>query len=364
MKITDVQAYVLRKQLERPLLTSRSDGAVRTHVLVQVMTDAGITGLGEGLGHSGVIKGIVDELLGPRVLGADPFEVTALYRRMVEGDVLWDLKGSLLCAASAIEIACWDIKGKALGVPVYQLLGGRVRDRIEAYASDLFWAPPDAMARDAARWVEQGFRVVKCHIGRLPPAQETVRVRAMRQAIGPDAGLMIDLNCGYDLDTALEAARRWAEYDIFWLEEPLSPYLVEPLARLRAAVDIPIAAGENEFTAHGFKPLFDHGALDYAMPDVARAGGLGETQRICALAAAYGVPVSPHSFGSGVHLAATLHLMAATPNTKLLELDVAGMSVMHDLFLQPLQVVEGHVLVPDTPGLGVELSPATIHTYA
>lgn len=364
MKITDVQAYVLRKRLDRPLATSRSDGDVRSHLLVRVTTDAGFTGLGEGLGHSGVIKSIVDDLLGPRALGADPFDITALYRRLVEGDVLWDLKGSLLCAASAIEIACWDLKGKALGVPVWQLLGGRLHDRIEAYASDLFWGPPEIMARDAARWVEQGFRAVKCHIGRLRPAEEAVRVRAMREAIGPGPGLMIDLNCGYDYDTAREAARRWAEHEIFWLEEPLSPYLVDALARLRTAIEIPIASGENEFTIHGFKPLFERGAVDYAMPDVGRAGGLAETQRICALAAAHGVAVSPHSFGSGVHLAATLHLMAATPNTKLLELDVAGMSVMHELFVEPLRVVDGHVLVPDNPGLGVELAAATLSAYA
>lgn len=364
MKISDVKAYVLRKPLERALSTARSDGMVRTHALVRVTTDSGLTGLGEGVGYTGVICHIVEELLAPRVRGADPFDVTSLYRRMVESDVLWDLKGSLLCAASAVEIACWDIKGKALGVPVYQLLGGRMRDRIEAYASDLFWGPPEAMARDAARWVDQGFRTVKCHIGRLPPAEEIPRVRAIRHAIGSATGLMIDLNCGYEFETALEAARRWAEHDILWLEEPLAPYQVDALGRLRESIVIPIAAGENEFTIHGFKPLFDRGAVDYAMPDVARAGGLGETQRICAVAAAYGVTVSPHSFGSGVHLAATLHLMAATPNTRLLEYDVARMSVMDELFVEPLRVEAGNVIVPETPGLGVELSDAVLTQYA
>ncbi len=364
MKITEVKAYVLRKPLERPLTTARSDGTVRTHVLVRVATDAGVSGLGEGVGYSGVIRHVVEELLAPRVVGADPFDTASLYRLMVESDILWDLKGSLLCAASAVETACWDIKGKALDVPVYQLLGGRLRDRIEAYASDLFWDAPDAMAREAARWVEQGFRVVKCHIGRRPPAEETPRVRALRQAIGPTTGLMIDLNCGYEFETARDAARRWAEHDVFWLEEPLSPYHVDALARLRAAIDIPIAAGENEFTIHGFKPLFDRGAIDYAMPDVGRAGGLGEMQRICAVAAAYGVTVSPHSFGSGVHLAATLHLMAATPNTRFLEYDIARMSVMDELFVEPLRVQNGHVVVPDRPGLGVELSDAVLTRYA
>lgn len=364
MKIRDVKAYVLRKPLERAFLTARSDGTVRTHALVRVTTDSGLTGLGEGVGYTGVIRHIVEELLAPRVRGADPFDVASLYRRMVESDVLWDLKGSLLCAASAIEIACWDIKGKALGVPVYQLLGGRLRDRIEAYASDLFWGPPEAMARDAALWVDQGFRAVKCHIGRLPPAEEIPRVRAIRRAIGPAVGLMIDLNCGYEFETALDAARRWAEHDVLWLEEPLVPYQVDALGRLRELIEIPIAAGENEFTIHGFKPLFDRGAVDYAMPDVARAGGLGETQRICALAAAYGVTVSPHSFGSGVHLAATLHLMAATSNTRLLEYDVARMSVMDELFVEPLRVEAGNVVVPEIPGLGVELSDAVLTKYA
>lgn len=363
MKITDVETYVLTKPLERPLLTSRSDGRQRTHFLVRVVTDAGVTGLGESLGAPGVLRAIVQEHLAPRVVGADPFDTAALYRRMVEGDVLWDQKGALVCGASAIEIACWDVKGKALGVPVCQLLGGRLNDRLEAYASDLFWAAPEAMARDAARWVAQGFRIVKCHLGRLPPAEETARIRAMREAIGPDVGLMIDVNCAYDYAQALDAARRWAELDIFWLEEPLSPYLVDALGRLAERIDIPIAAGENEFTVHGFKPLFDRGAVDYAMPDVGRAGGLGETQRICAVAAAYGVTVSPHSFASGVHLAATLHLMAATPNTRFLEYDVARMSVMDELFVEPLKVEAGNVRVPETPGLGVELSDAVLAKY-
>lgn len=364
MKITGVKAHVLRKPLDRSLATARSEGTVRTHALVRVLTDAGHVGVGEGVGYSGVIGHVVEELLGPRVIGSDPFDVTSLYRRMVESDVLWDLKGSLLCAASAIEIACWDIKGKALGVPVYQLLGGRMRDRIEAYASDLFWGPPEAMARDAARWVEQGFKTVKCHIGRLPPREETPRVRAIRRAIGDSAGFMIDLNCGYEFETALEAARRWSEHDILWLEEPIAPYHVETLGRLRRSIAIPIAAGENEFTIHGFKPLFDREAVDYAMPDVARAGGLAETQRICAVAAAYGIAVSPHSFGSGVHLAATLHLMAATPNTRLLEYDVARMSLMDELFVEPLRVEGGDVIVPDVPGLGVHLSDDLLSRYA
>lgn len=364
MKITEVETYVLTKPLERPLLTSRSDGRQRTHFLVRVVTDAGVTGLGESLGAPGVLRAIVQEHLTPRVVGADPFDTAALYRRMVESDVLWDQKGALLCAASAIEIACWDVKSKALGVPVWQLLGGRLHDRLEAYASDLFWAAPEAMARDAARWAAQGFRIVKCHLGRLPPAEETARIRAMREAIGPDVGLMIDLNCAYDYAQALEAARRWAELDIFWLEEPLSPYLVDALARLGERTDIPIAAGENEFTVHGFKQLLDRGAVDFAMPDIGRAGGLGETQRICALAAAYGVPVSPHNFASGVLLAATVHLMASTPGTKLLEYDVAGMSIGAELLVEPLRIQDGHVLVPDVPGLGVELRDEVLSRYA
>lgn len=364
MKIAGMRTFLLRKPLDRPLVTSRGEFRVRTHLLVQVETDAGITGLGEGMGNGALIKTLVEGPMRERALGLDPFNIALLYRRLVESDILWEQKGSALSAASAIELACWDIKGKALGQPVHQLLGGLVRDRVEAYASDLFWDSPDEMARLAARYVEGGFRLVKCHIGRLPPAAETPRVRAMRKAIGPEAGLMIDVNCGYDFDTALEAAQRWGSEGVFWFEEPLSPYQVDALARLRQAIPIPIATGENEFTVHGFKPLFDRGAVDYAMPDIGRAGGLWEVQRICTLAATYGLAVSPHNFGSGVLLAATLHLMASTPNTKLLEYDVAGTSVAEELLVEPLRVEDGHVPVPTAPGLGVHLPEAVLARYA
>jgi L-alanine-DL-glutamate epimerase-like enolase superfamily enzyme len=364
MKITDVKVHVLAKECATPLHASRGFGSHRFHAIVEVETDEGISGLGEGIGNAALVKSVVDAGLRNLAIGIDPFDVAAIYEKLARGTVYWEHKGSVVCAASGIETACWDIMGKALDLPVHKLLGGRLHDKVRAYASDLFWEEdPASMAQRAASYVEQGFDLVKTHLGVLCPAEEEVRVRAMREAIGPDAGLMIDINCGYDLGDAVEAVKRWGEYDPFWIEEPLFPMDLEGLANLRSMTDIPFSCGENEFGVHGFKQLMDTRALAYIMPDIGRVGGILETKKIAGLAEAYGVVVSPHNYASGVLLAATLHLMASTPNAKLLELDPTGDSVYEELLVEPLERDGPWVRIPDAPGLGVELTDEVRERY-
>jgi len=364
MKITDVKVHVLAKKCVTPLYVSRGSTEYRFHAIVEVETDEGISGLGEGIGNANLVKAIVETRLRNAAMGLDPFDVAVVYEKLARGSTYWEHKGSVVCAASAIETACWDIMGKALNVPVHKLLGGKLHDKVKAYASDLFWEEdPASMAKKAATYVEQGFDIVKTHLAVLSPAEEEVRVKAMREAVGPDVGFMIDINCGYGLGDAMEAIKRWGEYDLFWIEEPLFPMDLEGLASLRAMTDIPFACGENEFGVHGFKQLIDTRAVAYVMPDIGRAGGVLESKKIAGLAESYGVVVTPHNYSSGVLLAATLHLMASTPNTDLLEFDPTGDSVYEELLAQPIERDGPWVGIPEGPGLGVELRDEVREKY-
>jgi len=210
------------------------------------------------------------------------------------------------------------------------------------------------MARRAGEYSDRGFDAVKTHLGRGIDADRE-RVAAMAEAIG-DAHLMVDMNCGYDRADALRVGRMLEEYDVYWYEEPLSPYDVEGLATLRHKLDVPIATGENEYTKWGFKDLFSANAVDYAMADAMRCGGLTETRKIAALCEAFEVRFSPHCFATGVGLAATMAVSASTPAFEWLEFDVTDFPLQESFFIEGLDVEDGRVSLPTEPGLGVSLS--------
>jgi L-alanine-DL-glutamate epimerase-like enolase superfamily enzyme len=206
---------------------------------------------------------------------------------------------------------------------------------------------------------------VKSHIG--APDQrdgDLKRCEAIRAAVGPDVGYMIDINTAFDRATGLARGREFAAFDPFWYEEPLSPLDWQGHAQLRRELKIKIATGENLYTTHGFEPLLEGQACDYAMPDILRCGGLLQTQQICQMAQQQGIIATPHNFSSGVGLAATLHLMAAMPETQLLEFDPTGTAVYEELFIEPLEVANGFVTVPRGPGLGVRLTQEIIQKYS
>lgn len=364
MKIVDVELIQLVKESPEPLRNAKQAMRRRVVSLVRISTDEGINGLGEAWCDAVLAEGVVLGRLRPIVLGEDPFNVERIWRGAFDGSAMYDPKGAVVGGMSGIDMACWDIIGKALGQPVCKLIGGLCRESIVAYASDLHWQEnPAAMARQAAGFVEQGFRSVKTHLG-VDPDDDVRRVRALREAVGPDVGLMIDINTGFDRPTAIRFGRRIAEYDISWYEEPLSPVDLDGLAAVRAATGLPIATGENEYTRWGFREMFQKGGVDVAMPDIARAGGITELKKICAVAEAFGVPVSPHNYSSGVCSAATLHLMAATPGTGPLEWDTVDSSIGGELFVELPVVKDGSVRVPQLPGLGVHLTDDVRARYA
>jgi L-alanine-DL-glutamate epimerase-like enolase superfamily enzyme len=365
VKIVSVKTHLLRKELACSMRISRGGFKRRQHAIVEVTTDDGLTGLGEGIGTAPLIKSILDHYLAEKVIGLDPRDIDTVRARTMDSEVYFERMGSVICAASAIEMACFDIKAKALGKPVYELLGGLKRDKLEAYASDVYWQEdPQAMAERAREIKAMGFRTIKAHIGVDHPQGEAKRIAAMREAVGSEVALMMDLNAGYDVARALEAVERWEEFDLAWIEEPVSPNDAPGLAQVCERARGNVAAGENEFREFGFRHLFELNAVDVAMPDIGRAGGLQETKAICELADRFGVLVSPHNFSSGVLLAATMHLMAATQNTILLEMDTSGNAIYESFFNEPLIVRDGFAHVPRGAGLGVSLKPELVREYA
>ncbi len=367
MKITDLRVTKLAVPMDEPKLVSKGRGfETRPAAIVEVETDAGITGIGEGVGpNPHMIETAVERMHADELVGEDPRDVERHWEAMVAGGTYWDQKGAAVSAASGIDIALWDIIGKHQDAPLYRLLGGDSRGdgRVQAYASDLFWTDPGTMAERAAGYVERGFPAVKTHLGNGVTADRE-RVAAIREAIG-DAELMVDVNCGYDRQEALRAGRMLEEYDAYWYEEPLDPYDVEGLAELRAKLDVPIATGENEFTRWGFRRLFEAGAVDYAMPDLMRCGGVTEGRKIASLAGAFDATATPHNFSTGVGLAATLQLMAATPETEWLEFDTTGYELYDPLVVGGIDVdSEGRVAVPETPGVGAQLPDDVVEQYA
>ena len=273
---------------------------------------------------------------------------------LLGGDVYYERMGSAISAVSAIDIACWDIKGKALELPVHNLLGGKVCNRLESYASDVYWQEdPEKMASEAVRIKKLGFKKIKMHIGVKSPREEYHRIAAIKDAVGTDVQLMVDLNAGYNLLEALEAEKIWRDFDLFWIEEPLPPSDLDGLHKLQSRSDTAISGGENIFGVDDFKRILDRGALDALMPDIGRVGGIGEAVRIANLARAYGYPVSPHNFSSGILFAATLHFLASLEDGGLLEIDTSGNAIYEELLVSKLEREGGEITVPDEPGLGV-----------
>lgn len=363
MKITKAEVILLEKELNQTMYISRGGFTKRYHAIIKIYTDEGITGLGEGVGDAFLVKAILEGSYLDRIVGMDPTNIEAMRSTLLDQGVYYERMGSAICAFSAIEIACWDIKGKAYNKPVYDLLGGLCNPVLDTYVSDIYWEEDiDLLQKNALRITDMGFTTVKAHLGREDSRREKVRISALRDVVG-EKQLMIDLNAGYSVHEAVRAIDEWKEFGLYWLEEPFTPYMIDELSVLRRKSSMPIAAGENEFGLHGFKNLFEKKAVDVAMPDIARVGGIMETKKICHLAEAYGIMVSPHNFSSGILLAATIHLMASTPNTTLLEYDTSGNAILDELFIKPLEFIDGKLNVPDAPGLGVELDEAIVAKY-
>lgn len=360
MKITRLQTYDLRYPVTRPYANSCVWNRSRDVCVVEVTTDDGRTGWGEG---SRIPPA---HLLAIHVLGQDPFNVEVIGRAITAA-------GCSHAAWSGVDIALYDLMGQATGRPVHQLLGGAVRDRIPVYASGLFLydiqQPTADLAREAAAYAAAGFPAVKMKIG-FGARIDAHRVAAVRAAIGPDVLLAVDANCAYDAGTAIASAHAVAEHDVYWYEEPVAPTQVAAYLDIRRAAPMQLAGGEALEGLMAFRDLLQNRALDIVQPDISIAGGFSACRKIEALAEAHGIRVLPHMWGSAIRLAATLHWHAVLPDGRglnpepsLFEFDMTENALRTDLALEAFTQNDGAVAVPHAPGLGVDIDRAVLARY-
>ena len=370
MKITDVRAIPMSDPIpsERRHRTDLGTKVKSDAVLILVDTDQGLTGMGASLGSPETVSAIVKYDLAPALVGEDPIYSEFLWEKMYNGS-RWKpalerghsqpmdgRRGVTMEAVAGVDIAIWDVKSQALGLPIYKALGA-VRDSVRGYGSG-GWAPGDEAEQEMGGYAARGFSAVKMRVvGRDGFSVENTirRVSAARRGIGDDVELMIDAHGSLDVSTAIRLARQLEEYDLAWFEEPISPDDHPGLAEVRRSTIIPIATGEREFTRFDFEDLFMHRAVDIAQPDIARAGGFTEIRRIGAMASARGIRLAPHAWGSGVLFAASIHMAMAAPNCHILEVSQGYMPMMNELFNEPYDIRKGTVHAPQTPGLGFTL---------
>ncbi len=366
MKITDVEAVVLRQAV---LNEGIADGS-QDDLVILVSTDEGITGIGEVDSAPDAVQALVHQRgshavatgLRDALIGEDPLEVERLWERMYRSVIYVGRRGIAIHAISGIDIALWDLKGKALGKPVCELLGTPVRDRVRAYASMLMPDTPEETAERVTALREQGFTAVKLGWGPLgrDADHDVALAAAAKEAGGEGTEIMIDAGLGYvaDAQTAIRVARELEQLGIYWLEEPFEPDEYEAYAELADAVDLTIAAGEQDATRWGFRELIERGHVDLVQPDVTRCGGITETLRIAELAREHGLPTVPHAWKSGIIKAASLHVNAVLPDALFQEYCVADTEINTRLTQQRLPLeADGCVAVPTAPGLGVDLDP-------
>jgi galactonate dehydratase len=334
-------------------------------VFVKLSTDEGIDGVGEATLEwktETVVAALGD--LERQVVGLDPFAVDASIERL-HRDSYWRTGAVFRTALGAIEAAMLDIKGKALGVPVYELLGGKYRDRVACYANHWFFGAttPDEYAANARAAVAQGYRALKwdpfeaadLEMTRAERRATIEIVAAVRDAVGPDVELMLDVHGRLNVPTAIAMCRELAPFDLAWIEEPTPPESIDALAEVRAKSPVPIAAGERFFEPARFAEALAKRAVDVLQPDVSHAGGLGETKRIAHMAHVDLIPVAPHNPVGPVMNAMTLHTAVAIPNFKVFETVAIDVPWRAELVRETLTFENGDILAPTAPGLGVEL---------
>jgi L-alanine-DL-glutamate epimerase-like enolase superfamily enzyme len=368
MKITRVEPIHLRL----PDVNERCDGSQET-LIVKVHTDEGIVGVGEADTSSLVGKAVIEAPLSHKicrglaecVVGQDPFEIDRLVYRMYEGSIFFGRQGAAIQAMSGVEIALWDIVGKAVGRPIYQLLGGGFRKSFRAYASILFGDTPAETERIGRALAAQGFRAVKFGWGPMgqSEASDLAHVRAARQGVGPDMELMVDAGLCWDTATAIRRARQFEPFNLTWLEEPLHPDNLPGYARLVAQAPMRIAAGEEICDVKEFEQMMDVGGIDVVQVDVTRVGGLARSKRIGWGSAERHRLCVNHSYKTGVNIAASLHFVAALPNTHYFEYCVEQGDLRQSLTKQRFPVIDGAISVPEEPGLGVELDEEIVAKY-
>lgn len=358
LRITDVKFLRLRF----PGRTARqrnailwSGGGPPQMTQLEVYTDQGIIGRSIPAGFNSIIQ----DNLAPVIRGENPFYVERIWDKMYRQWRKPVAKGAVIQAIGAVDIAMWDIIGKALGQPTYKVLGA-FTDRIRVYAAGGYYEEGKTTAdlvREMEGYVAEGFRAVKMKIGGEPLAVDVERVKAVREALGPKIDLLLDANNKWNAYEAIRFGRAVEKYEPFWFEEPVEPDDFAGCAEVKQALDIPIVAGENEFTRWGCRELLEARSADILNLDTVIAGGITEYRKIAALASAYHVPVAPHG-----NPFMAVHLLASTSNALIME-TYPAIESKHNLALPLFPVKDGYITVPDKPGLGIDPDPEIVKRY-
>jgi len=349
MKITEIRTWCVQVGARPSEGSARSDfGGGRNWLFVKVMTDEGVYGVGEGSGWPRVIETAVQDLANV-LIGQDPSHIDRLWHRMYLGFMGHGQTGTVGGGAlTALEMALWDIKGKVLGQPVWNLLGGAFRERIPVYGHAK--TPEQAQAL-----IAKGYRAFKCSSTGTPDIE---RVAALREAVGPERDIMVDAHGPSWMTTrdAIMMGRALEPFDLLFYEDPIAPENLESYRRIRDAVNIPLAAGERVSTLWGIRPFVEGELVDVIQPDTGRAGGITQMRKMAALAESHMITMAPHS-GSLGPLAefAALHVMATIPNGLLLERLEFDWPGRYEVVTPVLEVVDGAIALPTAPGLGVDI---------
>ena len=379
MKITDLKIHVLKSPLAEPFAFSQGWVRQRSATLLEVLTDEGITGWGEafaqGLEPPEIAAAVIDKALKPLLIGADPLDMEVLWHRMYHMTRDYGRKGSVVSGISAVDIALWDIAGKFHELPVYKLLGGAFRTRVQPYATGFYRIKGQGEAmrlgEEAIRHFEAGFSMMKVKLG-YGVDDDIACMKEIGRAIqGRPITLMVDTNHAYGRAEALKLGRALDEYSLRWYEEPVVPEDIPGYVEMRQKLSMPIAGGENEHTLYGFRELIGAGAVDVAQPDLGSCGGISAGRHIIALAQSHGVQINPHVWGSAIAQAASLQFIAALPvahhslfaQEPVLEYDRSSHPFRQHLITTPIQQAGGWVEIPTGPGLGVEVDRAVLEKF-
>lgn len=353
MKIIDVKTFIV--------------DCFRTNwVFVKVYTDKGIDGVGEGtLEYKEHALAAAIEHLKSYLLGKDPRNIEKIYAECYR-DAYWRGGVVLMSALSAIEMALWDILGKSLDVPVYQLLGGKVRDKIRIYANGWFAGAkePEEFAAAAKKAAERGITALKwdpfgksfMQISNADFKKAIACIKAVREAVGDEVDLLIEGHGRFDVPTGIKIAKALEPFNIMWFEEPVPPNNLEALKAVRDKSPVPISAGERLYTRYDYLNLFKDRCADFIQPDVSHAGGIMELKKIAAMAEAHYIPFAPHNPSGPVACAATLQLAACCPNFLILEIMLTDVDYRKFITNENLKFEDGCILIGDKPGLGIELN--------
>lgn len=347
MKITKLETQLVNLPLPKPIKTAIHDMRSVGCVLLRLRTDQGLTGEAYLFTLNGVrLKAFHEMLLGfeDLVVGRDPHHVTGIWEDIWAEINPTGHKGVTISALSTIDTACWDLIGKAAEKPLHHIFGA-CREQIPTYASSGLWlsASQDDLQSEAQSFLDQGFTAMKIRLGSLAPSDDIARVQAVRDVVGEQTGLLVDLNQGLSPKAAIRLGRDLEAFNLIWIEEPVAAYDLEGHARVTAALDTPIASGETEYTRFGLQAMIEKKACDILMPDLQRMGGLTEMRRVAALAHAHNLPISTHFFTHE-----SLSIAGSSPNC----MSVEHIDWFEPLFDEKIEIKDGEIILPDRPGTG------------